>query len=203
MGNTNSAFKYLPLASQQHHPIVVLDPNGCLDVAKNLDITSKHILSNTYFVSIHGRHLYTIESHALTSKRTIHDSLGAVVASVRSHGLTMNKFTVHSGTSGGKDDPTTPAAMTLKRHRSSGLDVATTTGITLTVAFGSLSHAFVFLGDVASTTAPLIARMSSSGAFKTTHTIEVAAGVDAAAMAAVWAVIKIIIDAQSASAASG
>ncbi|KAI9149732.1 hypothetical protein H9P43_009911 [Blastocladiella emersonii ATCC 22665] len=190
MGNGLSSFKNLPLASEQH-AVAILARESCFDACSTMTVTTKGVINEKYFVSVNNQQLFTMEARALASKCTIHDNSGQTIASVRGRGSGMTKYTVHSGTSGGKKDPATPAAMTVKR-RSSGLEVTTATGITMTVAFGS-SRAFVFLGDMASTTAPLIARISSSGTLKTTYTIEVAAGVDTAAVLALWVVMKMII----------
>ncbi|KAI9149731.1 hypothetical protein H9P43_009910 [Blastocladiella emersonii ATCC 22665] len=202
MGNTTSQFKDLPLASQEQHPLTILGDKSRADAASTskMTITPKGVLSGTYFVTVHDNALFTVEFRSLASKCTIHDPSGSVIATVRGCGVFSNQYTVHAGESDGKRDPATPAAMTVKRC-SAGLEVSTATGITLTVAFGS-SSAYIFLGSEATTTAPLITRVSSSGTFKTTYSVELAAGIDAAAVLALWAVMEMVLDAERASAAS-
>ncbi|KAI9149687.1 hypothetical protein H9P43_009864 [Blastocladiella emersonii ATCC 22665] len=165
MGNTNSAFKDLPLASQLQCPLSVFGREYCFGLRSDLTITSKSALSDNFLVSsaILKLPLFAIESRALVAKCTISDGSGATIATIRE----------------------------LNGLRS--LEVTTSAERKLHVAFGS-SRAYVFLGEVADLTAPLIARVASSGGLHPEYTVELAAGVDAVAITALLVVVKMIAD---------
>ncbi|KAI9149733.1 hypothetical protein H9P43_009912 [Blastocladiella emersonii ATCC 22665] len=195
MGNTNSTFKDLPLASQTHSPFHLLGPHHCRDQLTTLAIDTKHSLSTDLIIkdAALGRQLFTAEHRSLTVKCSLLDRSGSTVATIR--GSSTGKYTVHLGKGGGMMDSKSPAAMSIKRH-TNHLEITTSKGATMTVKFGS-GYGYIFLGDTASTTAPLIARISQNGNFSITWNVEIAPGVDVAAMAALFVVIKMITDSDS------
>ncbi|KAI9149730.1 hypothetical protein H9P43_009909 [Blastocladiella emersonii ATCC 22665] len=194
MGNTNSSFKAVPLASQLAQPVVVLSNATCFDAAVNVVVAPKLSLKMSYAVSINGHPYFTIKGRTFAEECTIRDVAGNVVATVRGtwSSTTDYGYAVHAGASGGKHDPMTPAAMVIK-YQPDGLDVTTATGLKMRVVHG-WTHAAIVLGAVPTTTAPLIARSESVGTFKATDSIWVAAGVDSTAVVAIWAATQMIVN---------
>ncbi|KAI9149729.1 hypothetical protein H9P43_009908 [Blastocladiella emersonii ATCC 22665] len=183
MGNTySSLFNALPLASQMDQPIVVISNATCFDAPVNIVIAPRLAHISSYSVSINGHPYFTIHAHTVVGKWTICDTAGKVVATVRGHwmGIDDHEYTVYAGAGGGTGEHAAPVAMVVAR-RPDGLDVTTASGIKMHVAYG-WTRAAIFLGEVASTTAPLIARSETVGAFKSTNSIWVAPGVDSTAV---------------------
>ncbi|KAI9187902.1 hypothetical protein H9P43_002293 [Blastocladiella emersonii ATCC 22665] len=139
---------------------------------------------------------YTTETAPLSNTHVLLTAAGTAVASIVAK--KNNEYEV----SNGGDGAVAPAVVMTIKAKNGILDVTTPRGVQLRV-LPTATSAYVFLGDRASPSAPMVARFVRDGALKTDPlAVEVAQGVDLVAVLALGVVLQIMKGDGNAKAAS-